>query len=133
MKNYKVIAICLALVMGLAAAVFAVNNYATRNVAAKTAMSCCADAACCAGGTCKMNGACCSNHGAKAAENHTAYAVKASGVKIENASDETAASCHHDKAQTATGKKDDCCDNGGSACCKTGAACCDTKKQTARL
>lgn len=132
MKSFKVFAIAMALVLGLAASIFAVGNLAVKSVAAKQSMSCCADAACCAGGDCKMNGACCGDHGS-ASKAHEAHAVKASGVAIENASDAKSAACHHDKAQqTASEKKADCCD-GNSACCHTGAACCSTKKQTARL
>lgn len=121
MKNFRVIAIAMALVLSLAVAVFAVSRFATKSVVNATT-SCCNDASCCADGVCKMNGSCCANHAACPLKKQTAEKAGFANVLIEDA---TTQSCDYNGASAAT-KIKNCCDNGGSACCG-GGSCCKSK------
>ena len=129
MKNLKVFAISMALVLSLVAGVFAITKLTARTTA-QTAASCCNNASCCEGGTCKMGGSCCAKQGAHA-ENHAKMhdaKLAAAGVSVEDAAQGEGKSCHQKGAQatTANGEKKDCCAN-GAACCN-GGACCKSKK-----
>ena len=149
MRKIKIFAITLAIVLSLAAGIFAVGKLTTQTWAkaetccpnssccqdaasccnhhkAQTASAntekaaCCGDASCCADGKCKMNGACCAGHDNCPMKNAAqTVAYEKAGVAVENAGGKE---CHQKQTTQAAEGKADCCAS-GAACCNGGACC----------
>ncbi len=127
MKNFRVLAIAMALVLSLAMTVFAFSRLTTKTVAQTAAASCCSDASCCKDGACKMGGSCCgADDGTCPMKKQSTEKSGLAGVPVEDASQDAKTS------QVASDKKN-CCAGGGSACCNNGSCCQSKAKTTASL
>ena len=157
MKRFRVVAICLALVLGLAGTIFAISKLTAKSHAHATTSCCKEGASCCNGGSC-----CETSHSAKQTASTTEKAaccgdasccsdgkckkdgaccgnMDACPMKKQAAQNATqtgvtvhdeSKSCDQNK-QTA-GDKKDCCGSGADCC--NGGACCKAKTQsTAKL
>lgn len=128
MKNFRVLAIAMALTLSLAMTIFAFGRFTTKTLAQTAAASCCSNADCCKDGACKMGGSCCGSS-ADACQMKKQQAAKAdlAGVPVEDASQ------NRNNAQTSATDKKDCCAGGGGACCNGGSCCKSKAKTTASL